>query len=189
MRKQRVSIIFILFAAFWTLPAIVVLAQIVTIFREGGLVSIFPILFACAIPVVLWTIVIRMFIKIKNIKKVMQEGSIYTASFVSYSTNTKENNIPKYSLRYEWKDEQGNEYQGKTDDIYNLDEVYLVQNAQTFKIKAIGELSVVIEKTESLIMRSTIKEVNKPQLINCEYCHSVYSSEERQCPNCGAAKK
>lgn len=122
--------------------------------------------------------------------KIEKSGITYTASFVSYYSNTKHNGVEKYSITYTWQDRNNVTHTNTTKQCYSKQEADLVKNAKTFEIKAIENKSIILDLYNSInkkLKENTNK--NKKNTITCIYCSTVFNKTQTRCPSCGAPSK
>lgn len=148
--------------------------------------TILGIIIFVAFDLILWGIFISQSIKITKIKRIMKTGKEYTATFLSYSSNIEVNEVPMYNITYFWKSNIGEYKEGKSLNIYNIQEAIAFKKAEQFKIKVLGNDSIIISKPAQMEIEQHELIENIENDVVCEYCNTGYSSKENKCPHCGA---
>ena len=115
------------------------------------------------------------------------EGTRTYAKFVGQHEVT--NNI-LFRIKYEYRDEFGKLRRGKSINYYPKEDVEYLKKKETFEIKYIGKISVVIEKTPSEIeWEKEQKAEEENQEHTCVYCGTKMAADEYECPACRAIRK
>ena len=154
----------------------------------GGGIGLFVVIFG-VVDGLLWVaVIVTIFKEIKK-KSISKKGTEYTATYMAMSSNVKVNNVPMYAISYFWKDEKGEIHEDKSGHDFYYKEALAYSNAGTFKIRAVGEDSVITSRPSKLIydLNKTEKQLEKSeQYIKCEYCNSRFEKSYTKCPYCGA---
>ena len=117
---------------------------------------------------------IKMF-KDKNLSKNGKDG---VGTFITSTCYGKINNVPMYKIIFQFKNENNEIVEIKTNEIYTFDEVEIFRNLKNFKIKFRDNHAVIISNKDIIA---------KSELLNvCSYCGLKFDGEK--CPNCGAIK-
>ena len=154
----------------------------------GGGLGMIVIVFA-VVDGLLWLAVIVTIIKEIKKKSISKKGTEYTATYIAMSSNVKVNNVPMYAITYCWKDEKGEIHEDKSGHDFYYKEAIAYSNAGSFKIRAIGEDSVITSRPSKLIyeLNKTEKQLEKnEQYVRCGYCNSRFEKSNLKCPYCGA---
>lgn len=156
---------------------------------SNGLELIFLIVFS-SVDLVFWIILIVVMINAIKNKMVIKNGLEFTATLISFNSNTTINDHPIYYIKYYWNNASGERIEGKSKSVYTAREVILFEQAKQFKIKAIGDRSVVVTMPAELKAELY---PNQPKLqdfeFECRYCGTSYNKSLKRCPKCGALKK
>ena len=137
----------------------------------------------------LWIAAIVTIVKEFKKRAIGKKGTEYTATFMAMTSNVKVNNVPRYAISYFWKDEKGEIHEDKSGHDFSYKEALAYSNAGTFKIRAIGEDSVITSRPSKLLyqLNKTEKQLEKSeQFIRCPYCNSRFEKSNTKCPYCGA---
>lgn len=154
----------------------------------GGGIKIFVIIFG-VVDGLLWLAVITTIFKEIKKKSISKKGTEYTATFMAMSSNVRVNNVPMYAISYFWKDEKGEIHEDKSGHDFAYKEALAYSDAGTFKIRAIGEDSVITSRPSKLLyqLNKTEKQLEKSeQYVKCAYCNSRFEKSNSKCPYCGA---
>ena len=102
--------------------------------------------------------------------------------------------FPRYIVKYEWLDENGDKKSDSTPPLFVSIDVEYYHKKKGIYIKVLGEDSVLVsnrfvdaiemdgEIGESPIIKEMIPEKQK----HCDYCGKIISSKDQYCPHCGA---
>ena len=182
--KKGLSIIFLIFAIVFTLPMILLFADKASVDAPIPAIIIFTV-----VDMLMWALFVGSVVKsIKN-KKVADKGKEYTATFVSFATNLMVNNVPMFFITYVWENENGEKIEGKSASDYTIHEAEAFERAKHFKIKVLGNDSIIVTQPSQLIAQFKVETPKTQDKIVCEYCNSLYSAEKTKCPSCGAQRK
>lgn len=144
------------------------------------------------VDIIIWGVAIFLVVKeIKN-RKILKNGKVYIATYVSSGSNVKVNGMPMFHIKYFWENENGEMFEEKSGHDYTYMEAMAFETAKTFKVKAANGKSVIYSTPAELVKLNTKNEKTKlkqEENIKCEYCGSLYSSKKTQCPSCGATRK
>ena len=180
--KKGFSIIFLMFAIVFSLPTVLMITG-----SMGDDVPIVGILIFAFFDILLWVLFFSGVVKSIRDKKVIKNGTEFTATFVSFASNVAVNNVPMFYISYVWQDAYGVKKEGKSSSDYTIHEAEAFERAKKFKIKVLGTHSVIITKPSELTAQ--IKESATTQgKVVCEYCSSVYNEKQDKCPHCGAVR-
>ncbi|MBE7075004.1 MAG: zinc ribbon domain-containing protein [Clostridiales bacterium] len=138
------------------------------------------------VDLLLWGVVISNIVKIIKAKGIYKNGTEYTATFVSISSNLTVNGTPMYKVAYFWRDDNGQIIDGISGHDYTFYEANAFEQAGSFKIKAIGEQSVIVTKPSKLLANNNTQIVSENSYYRCEYCNTLYNKDKTKCPSCGA---
>lgn len=142
-----------------------------------------------AIGLVFCIILAIIIIKRMKDKNVYSNGAEILATFVNSNSNLKINDKPMFYISYCWYSATGEYKEGKSKSVYTEREAKLFEEAKKFKIKAMGDMSVILSTPEQLKAQlypnqHRIKDFEQ----ECRYCGSTYNKELNKCPKCGASK-
>lgn len=180
--KKGFIFIFLIFAVVFTCPVILMLTE-----TAAEPVPFAGVLIFICVDLLLWGGFITCVVKTIKDKNVAKKGEEFTATFVSFASNVSVNGVPRFFITYAWTNAQGEQKHGKSASDYTIHEAEAFEMAQTFKIKALGNESVIITKPEELVIEYKNAITNDGKYI-CKYCDSVYDETENKCPNCKAPR-
>lgn len=113
IKNRREAIwFFIVFAAFFTVEPIILLMHMNEFYATEPVMCVVFIVAFCGSGVAFQGFVVAKIIRVKRNKRFEKEGETYTAKFLSYSTKLVVNGERKYRIKYAWKDNMGNVYEG-----------------------------------------------------------------------------
>ena len=135
-----------------------------------------------------WCAVICLLVKEIRIGKLEKNGEEYEATMLSYGSNLQVNNIPMYFVTYYWINDKGEHKEGKSRSVFTHHEVLMLEEAKTFKIKARGDLSVIVSTPAQLNTESNNKHYEKERINKCPYCGTRYKKDSYSCHKCGASR-
>lgn len=195
------------FLIFWALffggaPLMILLLEIF----EEGLIAIFtPLLLFPVIGLIVFIVGCKMIKKHLKIKYVEKTGIETTGHFISMESNSTVNNVPRYFIKFAFKNYEGKEIQTKTASKYVYNEANYFANKKQFKIKYKGELATIVEQPVMIDSAYITQENNTPYIENptnwkyqnghlikekeyyyvCEYC-GASQKKIGKCKSCGA---
>lgn len=122
--------------------------------------------------------IIKMFKMLKD-KKIFKSGKNGVGIFITSVGYGKINNVPMFKIIFEFKNENNEMVEVKTNEIYTFDEVENFRKLKKFKIKFCDNKAVIISDKDI---------VTKIRRLNiCSYCGLEFDGNK--CPNCGAIKE
>lgn len=181
--KKGFSFIFLFFAIIFTLPTILMITSM-----PGEDFPFIGILIFAFFDIILWALFFSGVVKSVRNKRVITNGTEFTATFVSFGSNVAVNNVPMFYITYTWKNEQGEQKEGKSSSDYTIHEAEAFEKAKNFKIKVLGKHSAIITKPSELIVKLKDGAISDEGKVSCEYCSAVFNQEENKCPHCGAPR-
>jgi len=182
MKKNNLITFFVL-AMFFAFPVALLISEI----SRGANVPVLFVLPFAFVDLLIWIVFFVNIVRIINGKRILKNGKEFTASFVSFGSNVEINKSPIYFVSYVWENEQGEKKHGKSGSEYTLAEVEAFEIAKTFKIKAVGNKSVIVSNPSLLIAdQNTHLSTNGKRF--CEYCNGTYDETANKCPWCGATR-
>lgn len=173
---------------------------------EGGMFALFsPILLFPIIGFIVFIVGCKMIKKYFKIKDVEKNGIEATGHFISMESNSSVNNVPRYYIKFAFKNYEGREIQTKTASKYVFNEAKYFANKKTFKVKYKGELASIVEEPIMIDSPYLTEEAPSPYIANptnwkyqdehvvrekevyyiCEYC-GASQKKLGKCKSCGA---
>ena len=181
--KKGLTFVFFIFALIFSFPPFILMSDIGHV--EGS--PVLGMIICILIDGLMWFIFFKQIISSIKHKKVEKNGTEYTATFISFESNVIVNNIPRFTITYVWENEQGERKQGKSGSDYTIMEAEAFERIKKFKIKALGNDSIIITNPALLIAEAEEIELESGKTI-CEYCDTVYDQEKDKCPHCNAPR-
>ena len=180
--KKGFLLIFLVFAVIFTFPIGLMLTSP---FADD--IPFFGVLIFIFVDLVFWGIFFAQIVKLIRTRKIEKNGTEFTATFVSYASNMSVNNVPMFYITYVWENDNGERKEGKSASEYTIHEVEAFERAKKFKIKAIGNKSIIIATPSLLVADFNEDLINEGKAI-CEYCSSVFDATQNKCSHCGAPR-
>jgi len=168
------------------------LIGIFTIIAQGENHAPIPfILIFVVIGTIVFCVGIRNFIKAYKINKLKTNGTSGKGYFICSGVGMKVNDIPKYYIKFSYKNESGELKEIKTFSTYSYDEVMFYESIKSFDIKYNKNNAVIVEPVDPTKIKQAFNNTT-PQVqeapttyYKCEYCGNV-QEKPGKCKCCGA---